>query len=474
MFDSDYWITRFLFQRSLGLIYFLGFAAIVVQFVPLCGAKGLAPAAAIFKQASFWEAPSLFWLNHSDRCYLALGWLGLILSLLAVTGISDSFGLLASMLIWFSLWVIYLSFVNIGGTFYAFGWEALLLEAGFLAVFLGSSDTKVPVLIIWLLRWLLFRLMFGAGLIKIRGDGCWRDLTCMFYHYETQPLPNPLSWYFHHLPKFAHKGSVLFNHLVELVVPWGYFFPGIIAGVCGVFTIVFQALLIASGNFSWLNYLSIVLAVPCFNDAMLSFVPITPPPVLNDYKVHHTLVYGLAILVACLSIKPAVNLVSSRQLMNASFDPLRLVNTYGAFGSITKVRREIVIEGTDDPAADTTNWREYGFKAKPGDVERIPPLIAPYHLRLDWLMWFAAMSDRVHDRWFVTLIEKLLEGDAATLGLIRHNPFPDEPPASIRAILYEYRFTSPGERAETGAVWTRKKLGVYMPRVALTPSESAN
>lgn len=460
----DSWTTRVVFQRLLAFVYLLGFVVIVNQFLPLCGEKGLEPVFLFLEQVRFWAAPSLFWIDSSDHFLMALGWLGVIFSLVAVSGLSEAFGMSLSLIVWGSLWLLYLSFVNVGQIFYAFGWEILLLEAGFLCIFFGSRDTKVPVIIIWLLRWLLFRLMFGAGLIKIRGDDCWWDLSCMIYHYETQPLPNPLSWYFHHLPVPLHKASVLFNHFTELIVPFGYFFRGRVGAVAGGTTILFQLLLIISGNFSWLNWLTIVLCVACFSDHHLRFLRLRPPPELYAYKAHEFAVYGLSALVLLLSIAPTVNLFSPHQHMNASFEPFHLVNTYGAFGSITKVRREIVIEGIAEPIS-TSGWQEYEFKAKPGDTHRIPPIIAPYHLRLDWLMWFAPFSSCQRNPWFLNFLEKLLAGDKDVIGLLQYNPFAESPPILIRTTLYEYHFTSSSEKKQTGAIWKRTQLGLYCPMI---------
>lgn len=463
--SPDYWITRFVFQRLLACIYLIGFIVVVNQFIPLCGAKGLEPASLYLSRLRFWQAPSLFWINSSDQFFLLMGWLGVVLSILAVSGISDSYGIYFSVFVWGLLWLLYLSFVNIGQTFYSFGWEILLLEAGFLTIFMGSSDTKVPVITIWLLRWLLFRLMFGAGLIKLRGDECWKDLTCMLYHYETQPLPNPLSWYFHHLPVPIHKAAVLFNHFTELLVPFGYFFRGIIGALAGGITIIFQLLLVVSGNFSWLNWITIVLAVSCFNDSQLSFLPFRPPTQFTPHPLHTYAIYGLTALIAYLSIGPTTNLLSSRQIMNTSFDPLHLVNTYGAFGSITKVREEIIIEGTQGDL-DGGDWKEYEFRAKPGDVNRTPPIIAPYHLRIDWLMWFAPFSSCEFNPWLYHLLQKLLQGDKAALSLLRTDPFPDGPPKHIRSTRYEYHFTTPEERKTTGAIWKRTLIGPYCPTLS--------
>ena len=261
----------------------------------------------------FWESPSLFWFNSSDKFILTTLGVGFFLSILAVTGISDSFGIVLSTVVWALLWFLYLSLVNVGQTFYGFGWESILLETGFLAIFLGSKDTAPPVIVIWLLRWVLFRIMFGAGLIKWRGDPCWRDLTCLTYHYETQPMPNPLSWYIHQMPVWFHKIGVLFTFFVELIVPFGVFLPNPVCWIAGAIMIFFQGTLILSGNLSWLNYITIVLAIPCFNDAFLK--RLLPLQILATQPIkgaRFIVLTALTLLIAVLSIRPILNLFSKR------------------------------------------------------------------------------------------------------------------------------------------------------------------
>jgi Lipase maturation factor len=466
---SPYWLPRFLFQRGLGFIYVIAFLIAVNQFRPLLGERGLLPVPVFVKQVPFRATPSLFYLFPNDRAFAAAAWVGLALALVAVTGISDRYTLWFSMLVWASLWAIYLSFVNVGQTFYGFGWESMLLEAGFLTIFLGSSHTAPRPILMWLLRWMEFRVMFGAGLIKLRGDPCWRNLTCLDYHYETQPMPNPLSWYFHWMPKWTHHGGVAFNHFVELIVPFAYFLPQPIASIAGGFTILFQLLLIVSGNLSFLNWLTIVLAIPTLDGRILAAIlHVRAPEVLTSSRAYEFATIGLALLIGILSIQPAVNMLSSRQLMNFAYNPLQLVNTYGAFGSVTKTRYEVVVEGTDDRMpGPATKWREYEFKGKPTNPMQRPPQIAPYHLRLDWLMWFAAMGNYTDHPWFVNFMAKLLQGDRGVIGLLQSNPFPAGPPRYVRARLYEYHFTTPDERARSKAFWKRTLVGPWFPEVSL-------
>jgi lipase maturation factor len=466
---SAYWFSRFVFERGLALIYLVAFAAAANQFVPLLGERGLLSVARFTQAVPFRASPSLFFFWPSDTVFRIAAWSGAALSCLILLDIPQRRGALTAAAVWTALWILYLSFVNVGQTFYGFGWESLLLEAGFLAIFLGGRTTPPSIWLGWLWAWLLFRLMFGAGLIKLRGDPCWRDLTCLDYYFETQPMPNALSWYFHWMPAAVHRAGVAFNHVVELVVPFFYFTPAPLSSIAALLTIAFQLVLIVSGNLSWLNWLTIVLCLPLVDDRWWSWLPVTPPALDAPTPAYRYLVYGLVAVVATLSIRPARNLLSPSQMMNFSFNPLHIVNTYGAFGSITRTRYEIVLEGTDSPViTPDTRWQEYEFKGKPGDPARRPPQVAPYHLRLDWLMWFAAMSPAPRDAWFRSLVVRLLEGDPGVASLLASTPFPDRPPRFVRARYYRYRFTSPDERARTGAWWTRDLAGEFMPPMQLS------
>jgi len=463
-----YWYSRFVFERGLALMYLVAFLCAANQFVPLLGERGLTPATRFTEYVSFRESPSLFFFAPTDAAFRAGAWLGVALAVVAFLGLADRQSAIVSALPWAALWLLYLSFVNVGQTFYSFGWETLLLETGFFAILLGNRVTLPNGFLVGIYRWLLFRVMFGAGLIKLRGDSCWRDLTCLDYYFETQPMPNPLTWYFHWMPAGVHRAGVVINHIAELGVPFALFAPQPIAGIAGIATIVFQLILIVSGNLSWLNWITIVLCIPALDDRFFGWLPIGVPELNAPHAAQRYATYAAVALVAVLSINPVLNMLSPGQIMNTSFEPLHLVNTYGAFGSITRVRNEIVIEGTDDEAVTAaTVWREYEFRGKPGDPMRRPPQVAPYHLRLDWLMWFAAFSTPEDHPWFPALLVKLLEGDAGALSLLRTNPFPDRPPRLVRAQYYEYHLTTPEERRATGAWWTRRLVGSYVTPVSL-------
>src|SRR2546426_6391523 len=275
----DYWLARFAFQRALAFIYLIAFLVTVHQFRPLLGERGLLPVPDFVRAVPFGRSPSLFHLRYSDPLVLAVAWSGVLLAAVAALGVFDGpeWPVPVTMAVWALLWALYLSIVNVGQTFYSFGWESLLLEAGFLAIFLGPASTTPQLSLILLRRLLLFRVEFGAGMIKMRGDRCWRDLTCLYYHHETQPMPNPLSWYFHHLPKGLHRMEVLGNHLAQLVVPWFLFLPQPLASVAGLIIVLTQSWLVISGNFAWLNFITMTLAIASFDNAAPGAPPATVP-----------------------------------------------------------------------------------------------------------------------------------------------------------------------------------------------------
>jgi hypothetical protein len=483
-----YWLTRFVFLRFLGLVYTVAFLIVLFQWEPLLGSRGLLPAHHFLADAgrawghgagAFLRLPTLFWLGASDGAFRLAAGLGLGLSLALLLGFANVPSLAA-------LWLLYMSFVHVGQIFYGYGWEILLLETGFLAIFLVPlwrpwpfpRDTLPSPVVIVLLRWLIFRVMLGAGLIKLRGDPCWRDLTCMVFHYETQPNPNPLSWYFHQLPVWFHKLEVLFNHFVEVVAPFFVFGPRKARLVAGGLIVLFQAILILSGNLSFLNWLTLTIAFACLDDGVLrrlfpgGFRERLATAVMGaeETRARRLTSYALAAVVALLSVNPVANLVSPGQIMNTSFEPFNLVNTYGAFGTIGRERYEIVLEGTaDDSRKPDARWVEYEFKCKPGDPARRPCWISPYHYRLDWQMWFLAMPGAPMDGWFVYLVAKVLEGDRRVRGLLAPGVFEERPPRGIRARYYRYQMTRAGEHG--GAYWKRTLSGEYLPPLALDNPE---
>jgi Lipase maturation factor len=460
----QYVLARMIFERSLGVIYFVAFLSAFNQFKALLGEKGLLPAPEYLRESTFKDSPGLFHWKYSDQFLQFVCLVGMLLSILIAMGVVGQFPIILHMLSWLTVYFLYLSIVNVGQEFYGFGWETMILEAGFFAAFMGPeylTPSWIPILI---LRWMLFRTEMGAGLIKLRGDPCWRDLTCLYYHHETQPLPNPLSRFFHHSPRWIHRSGVVVSHFCQLIAPIGLFLSQPIAMISGGLLIFHQLILVISGNYSWLNWLTIVLgflAIP--GDATGTL----PRPLWFD-----GIQYVILLLALRLSYEPLKNLFSPNQYMNYCWNRWHLVGAYGAFGSVTKERYEIVIEGS----SDGIEWKEYEFKGKPGALNRTPPIVAPYHLRLDWMIWFLPFTVRVIDKkvyvrghryWFIKFMMKLLENDEALIKLIRINPFKVKPPQYVRAKFYQYHFTTKAEKADTGHLWKREFLGEFFPEISL-------
>lgn len=484
--STDYDVARQVLQRGFGALYVVAFWGVLRQFRPLCGEHGLTSAPRRLAATTWRDGPSLFRVRYSDRLLVAVAWCGVALGAAAVVGLPQAGDWWVPMLCFGALWFGYLSVVNAGGRFYGFGWETLLCEAGFVVAFLGSpgafglSDgVATPVLTILAVRWLLFRIELGAGLIKWRGDPAWRDLSALDYHHETQPMPGPLSWHAHHLPRWWHRVEVAGNHVTQLGLPWLLLLPQPFASVAGLAVVVTQGWLVVTGNFAWLNWATILLGLGVVSDGTWAWLLGRPGVSVSDgaaaagaVPVAYVAVVSTAmLLLAVLSVRPALNLASPHQRMNASFEPFRLVNAYGAFGSMTKRRIEIVVEGTvaEDPEeasrapeGSPDAWREYEFRGKPGDPARRPPQWAPYHLRLDWQMWFLPLGHS--SDWFVVLLRRLLEADAPTLRLLRTDPFDGERPRWVRAVAWRYRYTTPAERAGTGRWWVREA-----PRIVVRP-----
>jgi len=382
-----------------------------------------------------------------------------------------------------TLWICQRSIMAVGGLWYGYGWEAQIAELGFHALFLVPlwslhpiPNMPTPGIVMWMIRWYLFRIMMGAGLIKIKSnDKKWKltHLSAMDYFYETQPVPNLLTRTMHFMPKAWHKFEVLSNHFVELVAPIFLILPGLPRRwlrAAGLTQMTFQAILISTGNLSFLNWLTMVPAIFCFDDASLqglfSAKRVTEASVAS-LSYHPTVARSVisllfGVLVMWLSIPVVKNLLSKRQQMNASFDPLRLINSYGAFGTVGEVRKELIIKSAADPKGE---WKEYEFKVKPGPVERGPRWITPYHYRLDWQIWIAALSPKIGP-WVLRFLLKLLKGDKGVLNLLDHDPWEGEPdkPKHIKIEQYRYRFKKPERLWGKGPFWERELIKQVYPQ----------
>jgi len=463
-------IATRLFLRTLGAVYLIAFASFAVQAAGLIGSHGISPVAEYLRAlrkyygAPYWQVPTLFWFSASDSVVKAVGLGGICLSVLLLLGVRWR-------IVRIALFVLYLSLVTAGQEFMGYQWDALLLEAGFLAILLGLSP-----IILWLYRWLLFRLMFLSGLVKLTsGDSSWRHLTALPVHYKTQPLPTPVAWYMYQLPAWFHRSSAGFVFFVELVVPFLIFAPRRVRFFAGRAIIVLQVLILLTGNYAFFNVLTMSLCLFLMDDGFFRriLLKLVTRPALSAVTDESSRVWiralcgafaALALFVGSFQVARAFDVrwfVADAVIRSVS--PFQIINSYGLFAVMTTTRPEIVIEGSNDGV----NWLAYEFRYKPGELTHRPVWVAPHQPRLDWQMWFAALGDYQSDPWIVRFMARLLQGSPEVLRLLGRNPFADGPPHYIRAMLYQYSFTSVAERRSTGAWWKRELKGVYAPAVSL-------
>jgi hypothetical protein len=485
-------LTTAVFARALGLVYLIAFLSLRVQLLGLFGSHGILPIAEYlgavaerFGPERYWLLPTLAWIAPSDASLLWLCDAGIVLAGLVLAGLAPGPCLLA-------LWVLYLSFVNAGRVFLSFQWDSLLLETGLLALFVApwslrprlATTAEPSRLGVWLVRWLLFRLMFASGVVKLVHDDpsqpTWHELTALTYHYETQCLPPWTAWYAHHLPLWWQRFSCAAMFAIELAVPFLVFGPRRARLVAAAAFVGFQLLIIVTGNYTFFNWLTITLALLLCDDRALATVlpsrwpprAAAPAPGPGIARMRSIVALPLMALLLVASTLTFARQMAGRELVPGlarplleRLEPFRSVNGYGLFARMTTVRNEIVIEGSDDG----TTWLPYELPWKPGDVMRRPAFVAPHQPRLDWQMWFAALTPyRANpDRWFARLLGRLLEGEPEVLALFASNPFPNAPPRHVRAVAWEYHFTDPGD--PSGAWWRREWRGIYAPPLSRSP-----
>jgi predicted DCC family thiol-disulfide oxidoreductase YuxK len=487
----SYHLVRWLFLRAMGLVYFFAFVSLWSQISGLIGHDGILPAGQFISAARqqcdqiglgmerYHLLPTFCWFNASDASLHFQCAAGVVLSIVLVTGFAPAPCL-------FLLWLLYLSLSVVGRDFLGFQWDCLLLEAGFLAIFLAplqllprpSREAPPPRLFVWLLRLLLFKLMFSSGCVKLlSGDPNWRNLTALTFHYQTQPLPTWPAWYANQLPLWFQKLSCAGTFAIEIGAPFLIFAPRRLRFFGAALLAALQLLILVTGNYTFFNWLTLALCLLLLDDFLLAKImpfklgsrfpkarqiPGDHPPRRWPFPV---LALVAAIIFAASSFLLAVTLGLRSPLLAplgwvaGELAPFRTVNNYGLFAVMTTQRDEIVVEGSDDGKT----WRPYEFKYKPGDLRRRPAFVAPFQPRLDWQMWFAALGTRQDNPWFESFCLRLLQGSPDVLGLLEKNPFPDHPPHFIRAELYDYQFTSPAERRATGAWWKRTPAGEYLP-----------
>lgn len=472
-----------LFLRLLGVVFFCAFVSLAVQARGLVGSKGILPIATLLSAVGdqygaerFWLLPTLSWIAPGDAALTIQCVAGAALSLLLAAGFFPA----ACVAL---LTILYLSVSVAGQIFFSFQWDYLLVEAGFLSIFLAPLSRRLafpaagpPRVPLFLLKWLVFRLNFSSGVVKLAsGDPTWRSLTALSYHYETQPLPPWTAWWMHRLSGDFQKASVLFLFFVELVVPFAIFAPRRFRLAACVLLVGFQAVVAATGNYAFFNLLAAALCVLLVDDRVFEKVralfsrrgarvpAVRHVPGRAWPRAVPWIVAALVLPVSLAEVLGPFRPGSSDPPPLASLErvlaPLRIVNGYGLFAVMTTRRPEIIVEGS----ADGQTWKEYAFRWKPGDVRRRPRFVAPHQPRLDWQMWFAALGSLEENAWLERFLGRLLEGSPDVLALLGPDPFEGRRPRYVRAILYDYRFTDRDERKRTGAWWRRVELGAYSP-----------
>ena len=468
---DNYQLASGLFIKLLAIIYFAAFFSLGVHITGLVGANGILPFSELLDYiyqnhgVSAWlYKPSLFWFDSSDFALQAVTVSGCIVSLLVFFGIKPFWSLIA-------LFVLYLSLLHAGQTFLMFQWDTLLLEAGFLAIFLTGGLSH---LLLFLFHYLLFRLRFMSGVSKLAsGDPSWSNLTTLNYYFETQPLPHMGAWYFHQLPEWLLQGGVLLVFFTELIVPFFIFLPRRFRLSAAAITIVMQLFIIATSNHNWINLLTIVLCLFLLDDDILR--KILPRRLClylslrNDIensgrvaKRNYALpVFALMILVS--SATAFTSMVSNVPVVEALKKTTSLVRIWGighiyhVFPNMQVERHELQLEGSDDGI----EWKVYRFKYKPGAIDEKPAFIIPHQPRLDWMIWFVPPRSQDMMYWFDRFLERVYEGSPEVIGLLESNPFPDKPPRYLRVQVYQYWFTSMDERADSGQIWRREYLGQF-------------
>lgn len=464
--EATYIVGQWVFIKLLGLSYLIAFWSLYVQVLGLYGSHGIIPLSEVFQGikkgkgfSHYYYTPSIFWFSTSDRMLRWTAMAGIIGSILVLAGVAVS-------LLLFVLFILYLSYVSVCIYFLSFQWDVLLLEVGF-AGFLFSLQTPPLPIAVFLMWVILFRFMFSSGVVKfLLGSQEWRNLSAMEYHYETQPIPNRIAYFFHHQPKAIAHFSTVAVFLFEIVLPFFIFTTPELRVFTFIIMVLLQLLIMFTGNFAFFNLLTLAL---CFTLVDDSYVPwakdylsssITTPDLATSFFVSIA-----AMIMIVLNFFQLIELFRPLPFIDRILrviNPFFLVNRYGLFSFMTTRRYEIVVEGSNDGET----WQAYEFKWKPGDLKVAPPQVAPHQPRLDWQMWFAALGQARQNPWFTRLIFRLLEGSPDVLKLIKYNPFPDAPPKYIRALLYDYHFTDNKRRKETGEWWQRKYIGLYLPPVS--------
>lgn len=497
---ADHFISRWIFLRAFGLIYFSAFYALLFQVRGLIGTRGILPAAEYLQAAHnlgtlrFWYVPTLLWISSSDQMLMAICWIGLIASLLLMANVWPRAMLLAC-------FVCFLSFVSAAQDFSGYQSDGMLLEAGFLSLFLAPSglfpglgrSRPFPRAAMLLLLWEWFRIYFESGVVKLRsGDPTWRNLTAMYEYYQNGPLPTWIGWYLQHLPHWFHTATAAATLVMELVLVWMAFLPRPWKIACFFIVTAWQIGVIATANYTFLNYLVLILAVFLLDDAFwLRAMPqrlrtalklevrdtetVASEPSsteLMQSRIASLRTAQCAVILTWIFYATSVPLASMSVQVPlpakpvVALEPFRIANQYGLFAVMTPHRYEIEFQGSNDGE----NWIAYPFRYKPQDPKDRPRIYAPYQPRFDWNLWFASLGPWQQNLMVPQTEELLLENDEPVLVLFAGNPFRNAPPRFVRAVLWQYWFSTPEQKRNEGLWWQRQFLGLYAPALTRLPN----
>lgn len=443
--------AKWLWLRALGLIFFSAFYSLWFQIHGLIGSRGVLPAREYLVLAkrvagakAYWLAPTLLWVNGSDAMLTAIVVIGAIASISLTLNFLPRTSIAVAM-------VCFLSFIGAAQDFASYQSDGMLLEAAFLSLFLGRKNAPPPRLARFVLVWEWFRIYFESGLVKIfSGEEQWRHLTAMDKYYENGPLPTWIGWYAQQLPHSFHAATAAATLIAELFIVWLGLIPSRWSRVtCFAICTALQLGIIATANYAFLNYLVLALGVWLVDDGVLNTRRPSPDglkPVLRIILIAHLITTSVMFFLPSFPLAVALG-------------PTRIVNNFGLFAVMTRARYEIEFQGT----RDGQTWIAYPFRYKPQDVKKPPGIYAPYQPRFDWNLWFASLGPAEENPFVMNTEARLMEGSPQVLELFAGNPFAGKPPAAVRAVLWQYWFTTRAERARTGAWWNRRLVGLYAP-----------
>lgn len=455
-----------MFLRGLALIYIAAFTSMAGQIEGLIGSEGILPVKALLAAVTeylpenrYLTFPTVFWFDASDSMLISVCYLGIAAAFLLLFNILPSLSISVC-------YLLYLSITVVGQDFTAFQWDAFLLEAGFLALFLPWRS----IVVVYLYRWLIARFMFMGGVVKLSsGDVHWADFSALDFHYLTQPLPSPLAYYAYYLPHGLHRFGVAGVFFIELLLPFFVFLPRRFRRFAAGGFVTLQVAIMLTGNYGFFNLLAVLLCLFLVDDNDLR--KIVPKHLCSNFQLPVIktgwLASGLAVswfAVVILVCGTYVWLQNLREPIPQSLKTLlevtsafSAVNNYGPFAVMTTERPEIIIQGSNDGF----RWQTYKFNYKPVDLDQPLQWNIPHQPRLDWQMWFAALQEPEKGRWFDSFMRKIQAGSPQVLGLLAYNPFQGKPPRYLRASLYRYFYAGLKQRAETGQIWQREYIGEY-------------